>query len=445
MRGLRSFVALLVILIGLGAYLYFVESKRTPGDDAEKRDKVFTAESDKIDGMSIRSESGERTTLRKSGTAWQIVAPVTAPADAGEISSLTSNLASLEVQRVVDENAADLKEFGLEPARIEVSFTSGGQTQTLRIGQKTPPGSDLYARTGDDKKVFLIPSYVESTFNRGTFDLRDKAVLKVERDSVDAIQIQAGASPVALAKQNDAWQLTQPVEAPADFGSVSGLLNRLTSAQMKAVEPGADANAAKYGFAKPQATVQIGGGSSRAVLVLGATAGEGAVYARDQARPDVFTVESSLLDELKKGASEYRQKDLFDARAFNTTRVEIARDGQTRAFEKIKEKDKDGKETEKWRQVAPETKDVDGTTVESLLSSLTSARAESFVMDTRKAGLDTPALTATLKYDEGRKEDRVTFARAGADAYASRAGMPGAARIDSATFEAIVKALDAVK
>ena len=37
----------------------------------------------------------------------------------------------------------------------------------------------------------------------------------------------------------------------------------------------------------------------------------------------------SLLEDLKKDAGEYRQKDIFDARAFNTTRIEIARGGET--------------------------------------------------------------------------------------------------------------------
>jgi hypothetical protein len=66
MRGLRSFVALLVILIALGAYLYFVESKRTPGDAADKKTKVFAVEADKIDEVTVRSESGDTTTLKKN-------------------------------------------------------------------------------------------------------------------------------------------------------------------------------------------------------------------------------------------------------------------------------------------------------------------------------------------------------------------------------------------
>src|SRR5690606_40763428 len=101
MRGLRSFLGLLAILIALVAYLYFVESKRTPGSDIEKRPKVFSVDESAIDEITIKAESGEVTTLRKSGSDWQIVAPTSAEADSSEVSGLTMNLASLEEQRLI--------------------------------------------------------------------------------------------------------------------------------------------------------------------------------------------------------------------------------------------------------------------------------------------------------------------------------------------------------
>ncbi len=78
MRGVRSFLLLLVVAAGLGAYLYFVESKRDPAD-ADKKAKVFTVEADKIDELVVKSESGDRTTLKKTGTEWQVVEPVATP------------------------------------------------------------------------------------------------------------------------------------------------------------------------------------------------------------------------------------------------------------------------------------------------------------------------------------------------------------------------------
>ena len=112
--------------------------------------------------------------------------PAAAPPDEAAVSGITSNLASVEIQRVIDENPADLKEFGLAEPRVEVAFKAGGQERRLQIGQKTPPGTDVYAKLADQKKVFLISSYLDSTFNRGTFDLRDKSVLKLDREKIDA-------------------------------------------------------------------------------------------------------------------------------------------------------------------------------------------------------------------------------------------------------------------
>jgi Domain of unknown function (DUF4340) len=432
---------LLVIAIPLGWYAYH-DSKKGPADDAPKRDKVFTVEADKIDEIELKSESGDRTTLKRKGADWEIAQPVNAPSDQSTVSSITSSLASLEIQRVVDENPADLKEFGLAAPRLEVAFKSGGQERRLQIGDKTPTGSDLYAKLADNKRVFIIPAYLESTFNHGTFDLRDKTVLKVDREKLDKLEVVTDKRTERFEKKEGDWQITEPAVGKAEFSAVDNLVSRISSLQMKSIVNDST-DLKKYGLEKPALTVRVGSGSSLAALLIGSGAESGSVYAKDAARPAVFTIESSLVDDLKKDPSEYRLKDLFDARSFNTTRVEIVRNGQTTTFEKTKTKDKDGKETEKWRQTSPSPKDVDSAKVEALVSAASSARATGFVDTTAKTGLDKPELTVALTYDG--KQERVTFARADGSAYASRAGSPGAAKIDASTIDAIVKALEDLK
>jgi uncharacterized protein DUF4340 len=445
MRGLRSFLGLLIVAAALGAYLYFVESKRTPGDDGPKKEKVFNVESDKIEEITIKSESGEQTTLKKSGSDWQIVSPAAAKPDNAEVSGLTTNLSSVEMQRVVDENPPDLKEYGLAQPRVQVTFKAGGQEHTLQIGQKTPPGSDLYAKRASDKKVFLIASYLDSTFNRKTFDLRDKTAIRVDPNKLDAIEILTPQRTLRFAKANTEWQITAPTAGRADFSAVEGLAGRLAGLQMKSITAAEASDVKKYGLDKPSATVRLGTGSAQATLEIGSKSEDGGVYARDASRPTIFTIDGTLLDDLKKDPFEYRQKDLFDARSFNATRLEIVRAGQTYAFEKTKVKNKDGQEEEKWRQVSPQARDVEQSKVESLLSAITAARATAVGGPAAKGALDKPELTVVIKFDEGRKEDRVTFARSGAAAYAARAADATPATVDTATIDAIVKALEALK
>lgn len=438
MKGLRSFLVLVVIAAALGGFLYY-DSKRAP-ENPSKLEKVFPGvEADKIEQVTVTSASGDKTTLQKDGTAWRVAAPAAVPADEAEISGITSNLASLEMQRVVDEQTKDFKEYGLDPAKVSVSFKAGGKEQTLLLGGKTPTGGDMYARLPSSPRVFLVSSFLETTFNKSTFDLRDKTVLKLDREKVDRIEVQTADRTLTFVKQGSDWRLTAPIDARADFGAVEGIVGRLNTSPMKAIEAAEvkdPKELAKYGLDKPAATVRVTSGSSQAGLAIGKAAAEGTVYAKDLSRPMIFTVESALADELKKPADEFRIKDLFDARAFNTTRIEVTRQGQTLAFEK----DKDA-----WKQVAPAAKAADAGKVDALLSALSSTRATGFETKLAATGIDTPELVATLKFDDGKKEEKVTFAKKGADAFARREGDTAVAKIDAATLDGIIKAFDALK
>src|SRR5215467_13272646 len=165
MKGLRSFLVLLVVAAALGGYLYY-DSKHT-STDQKKLEKVFPdVQADRIDKITVKSDKGDTTTVQKQSGSWRMTQPLATGADDSELSGLTSNLASMEVQRVIDDKPGDVKQYGLDPARIEVSFTSGGKDRKVLLGQKTPSGSDMYAKVPDNPRVFLVPSFADTTFNK---------------------------------------------------------------------------------------------------------------------------------------------------------------------------------------------------------------------------------------------------------------------------------------
>ena len=445
MRGLRSTIALAVVLAGLGAYIYFVTWKQpdTP-DTGKKLEKVFTVASDKIEELKVSSASGDTTTAKKEGSAWKITDPVSAVADESEIGAITNALATADLIRVVDANPASLNDYGLSNPRIVIEFKAAGDkdSKKLFVGEKTPTGSDLFARRNDEKKVFLISSYQESSLNKSTFDLRDKNILKVDRDKIDSLDLTTASQSLTIAKDGGEWKLTKPIAVRADYGTVEGLIGRVQTARMKSLvtDQATPADLKKYGFDKPQATVELNAGSAKATLLIGGKADETTVYARDASKPAVVTVESSLFDEVKKGPDEYRRKDLFEFRAYNATHVEITRNGQTAVFDRVKS----GNEgtPDKWRRVSPNAGDVDKDKFDAFLSRLANMRATSFVESTASTGLDKPAMTVVVKFDDGKKEERVTFGQSGQDVYASRPNEPGAAKTDAADFNDSIKSLD---
>ena len=261
MKGLRSTIALVVVLAGLGAYIYFVTWKQpdTP-DTGKKLEKVFIVASDKIDEIQVTSANGEGATAKKEGGAWKLTTPA-APADESELSGLANTLATVDMVRVVDENPSNLNDYGLSNPRIAVAFKADGDKDYRRLflGEKTPTGSDLFARRNDEKKVFLIAAFQESTLNKSPFDLRDKNVLKVERDKIDSIALTTANQTLKIAKDGGDWRLKAPVEVKADYGTVESLVGRLQTARMKtiAAEAASAADLKKFGFDKPQATVDL--------------------------------------------------------------------------------------------------------------------------------------------------------------------------------------------
>src|SRR4051794_18187623 len=436
MRGLRSTIALIVVLAGLGAYIYFVTSKVPAGgstsDDA-KKDKVFTSlQADKIEEVKVSTAAGDATTLKKDGTAWKITQPSELPASESDVSQLTSALGQADIVRVIDENPSNLNDYGLSNPRVEIDFKAAGDKdyRKLFIGEKTPTGGDFFAKRNDEKKVFLISATQDTSLNKTTFDLRDKTLLKFERDKVDAIDIESGGKDTKLAKEGGDWKMSKPVQTKADFGAVEGLVGRLQTVQMKSIvsDNATPADLKKYGFDKPEATVNLGLGSARATLLFGNKAADNTVYARDASKPTVVTVESALLDDMKKSADEYRRKDVFEFRPFNATQVEITRNGQTITLERTKGQGENA--PDKWKRVSPTPGDLDKEKSDSLLGKLSNIRVTSFADASAKTGVDKPALSVVVKFDEGKKEDRATFGQVGNDVFVSRPGEPGAAKID---------------
>jgi Domain of unknown function (DUF4340) len=444
-RGLWSTLALIVVLAGLGAYIYFVLNKQTDSSaSASKQEKVFASVSaDKIDEVRVSSSGGDATTVKKENGGWQIVQPAAAKADDNEVNGITSALASLEVARVIDENPTSLNDYGLSNPRIEVDFKAGGDKdyKKLIIGEKTPTGGNLFARRNDDKRVLAIPAFQESTFDKKTFDLRDKTVIKFDREKVDRLDITASGKPVDFAKDGSDWKITKPVSAKADFGSVEGLIGKVQSAQMKSIaaDNPTPADLKKYGLDKPQATVELAAGSSKATLEIGGKADDNTVYARDAAKPMVVTIDKSLADDLAKGADDYRVKDLFQFRAYNANHVEITRGDQKIVFDRVKGQGDNA--PDKWHRASPNPADVDRDKVDGALAKLANMRATSFVDSTANTGLDKPAMTVDVKFEDNKKEEKVTFGKQGDNTFASR-GEPGAMKIDTADYADVNKALD---
>ncbi|MSO34954.1 MAG: DUF4340 domain-containing protein [Acidobacteria bacterium] len=448
MRGLTSTLVLIVVLAGLGGYIYFVDSKRPePGvDGGAANEKVYALEVDKIDELKL-TYNGETSLLRKSATGWTMVEPVQTEADPAEAISLAQALTNLEQVRVLDDNPGDLAPFGLAQPPIVVEFKGAGVSGSLKLGRKTPTQGEMYAQKNGEQAVFLVSSVQETSFNRTPFDLRDKKILKFDREKADTVTLVRDGNTMALARTGSEWKVTAPVASRSDYSAIEGLLTRLSTSNMsKLIEDDAK-DLAKYGLDKPVMTLTIGAGSAKTVLEVGKTEAD-QTYARDASRPLVFTVDTTLKDDFNKKFDDYRKKELFELRSFYVAKLRAVLDApggaKTYELEKVKGEKPGDAETWKVTRVGGTSHTANAEAMDDLLGKLVALKAESFVdARTTKTGLEKPALVVSASFDEGKFE-RVRFGQVGDTAFGSRDGEAIVAKIDKASMEAAMMAFDLV-
>jgi hypothetical protein len=252
---------LVLVLAGVGSYIWFVERKQEP-KAAGEREKVTVLAVDKAKAkeISLAAAGAETIRLVKEGSGWKVTAPFAAPADGSAVESMLTSLEKLEADEVVVEQAKDPAEYGLDkPSRTVTAVAEGAQAPlAVEFGAKSPDGSSVYARTPGSARVYLVPAWVEGTFDKKPFDLRDRDLLHVKRDDVRSLEISGPEGSYALARTDAGeWAFTKPVATRAGRWSVDGLLGSVENLRMDSVAAEAATDLAAFGLEKPARTVSL--------------------------------------------------------------------------------------------------------------------------------------------------------------------------------------------
>jgi Domain of unknown function (DUF4340) len=439
MRGLTSSAVLLLALVCLGSYIYFFQPKRAPAS-GDSQPKAFEISKDQIDQLVIESAGGDVSTVTKADGRWQITAPLTAPADETLMTRIVTLISGLEITRVVDEKPTDLSQYGLAPAHVEVTVKTSGAAGTthLLLGATAPIGGSVYAQLSSNPRVILVAGDVADVADKSTFDLRDKTVLKFDRDKIDGLEIESAGHTIQLRKQGVEWDVVNPLHTHADLGVVSGLLTTLESLKMTSIVASLGTDPADYRLDNPVSTVRVVSGSSKETLQVGANADQSHTYARNPSMPIVFTIPASVAEDLKNGPTHYRRKDVFEFQTIDATRLEVVRDGQTTVYEKATAPGGDGK----WHELSPNARNIEAAKMETALSRCSYLRALTFVPRpaslTRGSGL----ISVLVKYDEGKNSETVQLAKLGSEPFAVRADWPDAAGLDANAYALLIASLD---
>jgi hypothetical protein len=323
-----AILALVVAALGAFVWLYEIRGADERADRAAAEKRLFPGvEVEQVSLITLTTKDGEEVRLERVEGEWKILAPRTFPADHATAESLASTLATLQHEATIDDPAPPA-EYGLE-GPPKVRFRAGDREYELRVGNRSPVGGNTYVATADAKPVHAVASYRVASLERSLGDLRDKRVMRFERDAVVELRVRwkDGAARLVRDDQDpELWRLTEPLAAAADGRAVSKALSDLEFVRASGFEDAPTADV-RRSLERPELSVELvtraDGKEATARLALAAAAG-GKRFARGNASDAVYQLPAGALEDFPRSVVGWRDKEVARFLPNEARRFELA-------------------------------------------------------------------------------------------------------------------------
>ena len=312
----RKLLLLTAVVFALFAFIVFFERKMpTTAQSQAKGDLHWDLPEDRV--VSIRLEHpGSLVELARDGETWRLTRPAPYPADSFAASDLARQLAQLK--RVGgDSSEARPEDYGLTTPSAKATIVwkdpadpQKKSTRTIEFGIDIPGTDIAAARVTGQNRVLFVPSSVAAAVKKGAADFQSKDVFGGTASDVGRLDLERGRGHLLLAQREGIWWMEQPLKDLADADAASRLAGDLTALRVADFLTAEKDSLATWGLSPPLYRVMLSDSKGKATTVeFGATRSDGnSVYARREGQ--VFTVGSSIVEELSKEAEAFREPRL---------------------------------------------------------------------------------------------------------------------------------------
>jgi hypothetical protein len=332
--NIKTTLVLLVLLLGVGAVVFFSQSKDT-GDVKPVVHTLVDLKSSDITRFVITGSDGKIIEAQKSSDTgglpvWKLTQPVSATADTMKVSTLLDTLTSLKSSAEVSGSGSDAPHSGLDKPQYTVDLYSGSTDTKLTVGDRLTVSDGVYLKVGDHDAVDVVPGSVVDALDKPANDLRKTQLFDAASPSVQQLTVtHKDGSQLVLQKLAGKWQITAPQPAPAETSAVDDLVSSVINmTPVEFVDQPAQQMGLEMGLNHPSDTVTFttaAPSTQPASTTLPTTMPGGVTVVfggyDDVEKKNVFAqlpdgtivkVASSVLDALNKKPFELRDKTVLD-------------------------------------------------------------------------------------------------------------------------------------
>ena len=420
---------LLAIFAGLFWWLSKREASATKPPVTPATTKIVDVPQDQIQSLTIEKLGSEPIELKRAGAKWSITEPGALPADQDAVSSLVSTFASLNADKLLEDKATALDQYGLTKPSLSVTATKrDGKTVKLLVGDETPTNSGSYAELAGDPRVFIVASYNKTALDKGENDLRDKRLLTFDSEKLSRAELTAKKETIEFGRDKNQWQILKPKPMRANQSAVEDLVRSLGDAKMElSATDDEKKDLSAFIAGKPVATAKVTDVAGTQELQVRKNKDD--YYARSSTVPGAYKVLSSVGSSMDKSLDDFRNKKLFDFGFVDPEKIEI-HDGAKSYFLTRSGSD--------WWSNGTK---MDESSVSTLVADLRDLTATEFP----ESGFTTSSLDVTVTSDSGKRVEKVLIAKSGDRYIAKRENEPTLYELNASAITDMQKAAADVK
>jgi Domain of unknown function (DUF4340) len=282
----------------LGAYMK-TSLEKSLFDLRDKR--AVTLDADQIQKIEVDSKEKDKSyTLQKNPEGvWDLVLPPSVRADRSSVDSLVSDLRTLSMASVVDENKRKLGEYGFSSPALTLKFTSPSGSQSLVLGKKD--GDKYDAMNSALAPIFTVNSDVLTQFQKNAEDLRDKQLFSFSSFEVTHFDVTTPKGHWTFEKQKDKWKETAPATKDVSKDKVDSLVEQVADLRAESFPQDHPTNLAAFGLTKPAYRFEAQWGNKKEVGEAAKVGGH--VYARRSTDVIPSELSKTALDSIEKTLS----------------------------------------------------------------------------------------------------------------------------------------------
>jgi Domain of unknown function (DUF4340) len=175
----RTTLILILLMLGLGSFVYFYEIRGATvrEETKEQKQQIFSFGEDDVQSLTVTTKkltlNLERNPESTSNLKWLIKSPISGPANDAIVSYLMDLLVKGNSNRTLSTPTKDLKEFALDQPQATINITlKNRQSHQLILGKSNFNGRFLYAQADPAAKpdgninVLLVSTDFANAVNR---------------------------------------------------------------------------------------------------------------------------------------------------------------------------------------------------------------------------------------------------------------------------------------